>query len=122
MIGIPAYPMHTVDSHLYDRPTEFDGRRFLHLRETDNDMHWQFVTTSPEQYGFGHGKQACPGRFFASNELKVMVAHLLLMFDWKFAPGEEPEKYSVMDNETVPDLAQKILVRRRVPEVDLAGF
>lgn len=66
--------------------------------------------------------QRCPGRFFASNEIKIVVAHLLLLFDWRFEEGGEPRGVSVVDCEFVPDLAQRVLVRRRVPEVDLGGF
>ncbi|KAL1620208.1 hypothetical protein SLS56_009754 [Neofusicoccum ribis] len=103
MVGIPTYPMNDAASPLYARPATFDGRRFLRLR-ADDDNRWH------------------PGRFFASNEIKVVVAHLLLLFDWRFEEGDEPRGVSVVDCEFVPDLAQKVLVRRRVPEVDLGGF
>lgn len=63
-----------------------------------------------------------PGRFFASNEIKVIVAHLLLMFDWRFAKGDEPKSLSLMDSEFVPDITQKIWVKPRVPEIDIASF
>ncbi|OJD35989.1 cytochrome p450 [Diplodia corticola] len=122
IIGIPTFPMHDPDTALYDNPGVFDGARFLKLRETDNDTKWQFVTTSPEHFGFGHGKQACPGRFFASNEIKIIMAHLLLMFDWKFEAGDEPKKLSLVECEFVPDVEQKIWVKPRVPEVDLGAF
>ncbi|KAL1637228.1 hypothetical protein SLS58_009415 [Diplodia intermedia] len=121
LIGIPTFPMHDAEEY-YDHPGSFDGRRFLELRERDNDTKWQFVTTSPEHFGFGHGKQSCPGRFFASNEIKIIMAHLLLMFDWKFAAGDEPKRLSMVECEFVPDLNQKIWVRPRVPEVDLSAF
>ncbi|GME38920.1 putative cytochrome p450 protein [Neofusicoccum parvum] len=114
MVGIPTYPMNDTSSPLYARPAAFDGRRFLRLRAHD-DNRWQFVATSPEHYGFGHGKQSC-------NEIKIVVAHLLLLFDWRFEEGGEPRGVSVVDCEFVPDLAQRVLVRRRVPEVDLGGF
>ncbi|KAK7726335.1 hypothetical protein SLS57_003421 [Botryosphaeria dothidea] len=121
MIGVPTWPMNASGSSFYSDPDKFDGHRFLHLRE-DNDMKWQFITTSTEHFGFGHGKQACPGRFFASNEIKVIVAHLLLMFDWRFAKGDEPKSLSLMDSEFVPDITQKIWVKPRVPEIDIASF
>jgi cytochrome P450 len=31
--------------------------------------------------GFGFGRYACPGRFFALNEIKVFIAHMLLNYD-----------------------------------------
>lgn len=30
------------------------------------------VTTSPNHLAFGHGKHACPGRFFAATEIKII--------------------------------------------------
>jgi cytochrome P450 len=38
----------------------------------------------------GHGKSACPGRFFASSEVKILFAHLLLNYEWK-AVGKVPQ-------------------------------
>ena len=37
--------------------------------------------------GFGYGEHACPGRFFASNEMKVALSFLLLNYDWKAGSG-----------------------------------
>ena len=36
-----------------------------------------------------------PGRFFAVNEVKLLLAHLLVMYDMKFEKGEEapPDRY-----------------------------
>ena len=36
------------------------------------------VNTSPEFLAFGHGKHACPGRLFAANVLKLLLASLIL--------------------------------------------
>ncbi|KUI67166.1 Ent-kaurene oxidase [Cytospora mali] len=41
------------------------------------------VTTSVEHYGFGHGRHACPGRFFVAHELKMLISYLLLNYDIK---------------------------------------
>lgn len=32
---------------------------------------------------FGHGNHACPGRFFASNEIKVVLIELLRSWDFR---------------------------------------
>ena len=34
--------------------------------------------------GFGFGRHACPGRFFALNEMKVCIAHMLLNFEVEY--------------------------------------
>ncbi|TFY60306.1 hypothetical protein EVG20_g7469 [Dentipellis fragilis] len=45
------------------------------------------AATQPEYLSFGHGKHACPGRFFAAVELKAMLAHVVLTYDVRFPPG-----------------------------------
>ncbi|KAL1632772.1 hypothetical protein SLS58_011319 [Diplodia intermedia] len=116
-VAIPTWHMKDPDFYGPDAAT-FDGRRFLDRREQPGSEHrWQFVTTSPEHLGFGHGQHACPGRFFASNEIKIAMAHLLLKYDWKFE-GEPPLK-SLRDSEWMPDPAAKIWVRKREPEIEL---
>ncbi|KAF3803842.1 Cytochrome P450 monooxygenase ausG [Colletotrichum gloeosporioides] len=52
-----------------------------------------FVSISPEILSFGHGKHACPGRFFASNEIKSALIHLLMKYDWDIV-GKKPKSGS----------------------------
>ncbi|KAK7959449.1 uncharacterized protein PG986_004303 [Apiospora aurea] len=40
-----------------------------------------WATTSPDFVAFGHGRYACPGRFFAAAELKLMLAYIVLHYD-----------------------------------------
>ncbi|KAH7012014.1 P450 monooxygenase [Macrophomina phaseolina] len=113
-VAIPTWPMK--DSFYYENPQKFDGRRFLEKRnQPGNENRWQFVTTTPEHLGFGHGQHACPGRFFAGNEIKIAMAHILMKYDWKFE-GEPPLK-SLRDSEWIPDPTAKIMVRKREPEI-----
>lgn len=106
------------DASVYDNPEEFDGYRFLRLREQPGNEHkWQYVTTSPEHFGFGHGKHACPGRFFASNEMKIALVHLLMKYDWEL-PGKPPTKVLYVEN-YAPDPTARLLYRTRKPEISL---
>ncbi|KAI3317912.1 ent-kaurene oxidase [Xylariaceae sp. AK1471] len=41
----------------------------------------QSATIDDAFLGFGFGKHACPGRFFALNEVKIFVAHMVLHYD-----------------------------------------
>lgn len=50
--------------------------------------HNQFVSISPNSLGFGYGRHACPGRFFAANEIKMIVARAILTWDVRNAGGE----------------------------------
>ncbi|GME27846.1 putative cytochrome p450 [Neofusicoccum parvum] len=109
------------DPALYPDPARFDAARFLRLREQPGqENNWQFVTTSEDHLGFGHGQHACPGRFFASNEAKIALAYLLLMYDWKFLDGvTERPKTLKSSAENTADPTVKVLFRRRnevVPE------
>ena len=41
--------------------------------------HHQLANTDKNNLNFGHGKCACLGRFFASNTVKLVLAHLLFL-------------------------------------------
>lgn len=73
---------------VFENPEKFDMYRWLRLRETEEYAHTaHFVSTSPDHLAFGHGMHACPGRFFATNEIKLALCFLLLNYDWELAPG-----------------------------------
>lgn len=80
------------DPTIYPNPEIFDPWRFMKLHEAaENESdkgQWQFVTTSPVSMGFGHGVQACPGRFFASSELKLLLGNILMRYDLRYADRE----------------------------------
>lgn len=78
-----------MDPDIYEYPEKFDAARFLDLRQkTGHESKWQFVSPSSAHLLFGLGCHACPGRFFAANEIKILLSHLLLLYDWRFLPGE----------------------------------
>ena len=64
---------------------------------------------------FGHGKYACPGRFFASLEVKIVLAHIIRWYDLKLVDGAagRPENIYFADA-NIPDAKQAIMFRRRV--------
>ncbi|KAK4653858.1 hypothetical protein QC762_511260 [Podospora pseudocomata] len=78
------------DPSFYPNPDQFDGYRFLRKREA-GDTTSQFVQSSEDFYVFGGGRHVCPGRFFASIELKLALAHILLKYDMRFAEGCDPK-------------------------------
>lgn len=105
---------------MYDRnafpdsdPTAFDPERFLRLRqEPGQENKWNFVTTSPDHLVFGHGKHSCPGRFFASNEVKIILAYLLISFDWDAsAEGFREDVFNGVGNSS--DRDAKAMIRLR---------
>ncbi|KAI0425478.1 cytochrome P450 monooxygenase [Xylaria sp. FL1042] len=102
-------------------PGEFDGFRYLKLREDPADLEnihrYQFASTDNNSLHFGHGRYACPGRFFASNEIKMILGSLLLDYEFKFPDGQgRPENMSADEN-IFPDPGKKVLLRRRTDAV-----
>ncbi|PKY03130.1 cytochrome P450 [Aspergillus campestris IBT 28561] len=120
-VTVSTHVMH--DNEVYPNAQTYDGFRFYKKRQVAGSEHrHQFVTTSPEHFGFGHGMHACPGRFFASNEIKIMLAHLLMKYDWKFAEGPERPASIMHGTEVICNPMVKLLYKSRQPEIDLAAF
>jgi cytochrome P450 len=102
-------------------PSEFDGFRFSNLRAMPGkENRHQFVTTSAESISFGHGNHACPGRFFASNEIKVVLIELLRNWNFRLKGdvlglgGEDKRPENVEYKMTVaPNQTAEIEFRRR---------
>ncbi|KAI0371432.1 cytochrome P450 [Pilatotrama ljubarskyi] len=95
LVAAASATAHT-DGARYPAPDAFDPFRFARLREggADEAVKHQLVNTSVDFLTFGHGKHACPGRFFAANELKTMLAYLVLNYDVKFAEeGKRPANF-----------------------------
>jgi len=108
MISVPTCAIHT-DGTIYSNPHDFRPFRFAEMRDkSEKEKGWgQFgmVSTSVEWLPFGHGKHACPGRFFAANEVKMMFAHFVMNYDVK------AEIDGVLPSPS--DLNLELLVRKR---------
>ncbi|TFK98075.1 cytochrome P450 [Pterulicium gracile] len=104
-----------LDEKNFVNPAEFDGMRFAKMREggeREDSARHQMVNTNGTNLSFGNGRHACPGRFFAANELKAMLAHVLLNYDVKMKDdGQSCGNYE-WDFQMVPT-AEKILWRKR---------
>ncbi|KAF4499445.1 Ent-kaurene oxidase [Fusarium agapanthi] len=109
---------HMWDSDTYDNALKFDPYRFVKMRQTGDDKKAHLVSTSAEHLGFGHGIHACPGRFFAANEIKILLCHMLLKYDWKLPEGYKPQP-TFSGFKLLGDYSSNILVRRRAEELDI---
>ncbi|KAF7168574.1 hypothetical protein CNMCM5623_001556 [Aspergillus felis] len=90
-VSAPAMLTNT-DKMLWDDPLVFDGYRFEKLRDIgDNEQKFQFSSTSTSELNWGYGAHACPGRHFASNQIKVLMAALLLRYDFRFAKDQNSD-------------------------------
>ncbi|KAF4634956.1 hypothetical protein G7Y89_g3133 [Cudoniella acicularis] len=114
---ISVGPVPMSDPNLYSDPTKFNGYRFLILRNAPgSENKHQFVTTSSEFTVFGHGHHACPGRFFASNEIKLLLAHMLMYYDWKLPEGQKTVQHVINGTGRSPNSKQNIVFKSRKPE------
>ncbi|KAK1853840.1 cytochrome p450 [Colletotrichum chrysophilum] len=111
-------PTHMWDNSFYEDGEKFDGLRFHRMRQNPELKQQSYlVSTSPNQLGFGHGSHACPGRFFAANEVKIILCHFLLKYEWRF-PVEGPHVVNLgVLNAASP--WTKIQIRRRKEEMDI---
>ena len=88
-IGVSSHQMW--DPTIYPEPEKFDGYRFLKRSQIQgHEKDSQFAATSVDHMGFGYGNQACPGRFFAVDVIKIVLCHMLLKYDWKLQEGYKP--------------------------------
>ncbi|KAI0706289.1 cytochrome P450 [Cerioporus squamosus] len=72
LCAVPGYCPHH-DEEKYDGANDFKAFRFSDTKEAGGTRQ-QFVNTFDEFMAFRRGKHACPGRFFAAMELKVILA------------------------------------------------
>ncbi|KAF2769280.1 putative P450 monooxygenase [Teratosphaeria nubilosa] len=116
-VAAPIAGIHR-DPENYEHPDEYDAFRFSREREVLGgngrilDKRAQgIVTTSDAFLTFGHGRHACPGRFFAAQEMKLMLAHIVLNYDAKI----EGSRQSNFDfrGACVPSPKARLWVRRR---------
>ncbi|EKG11360.1 ACC synthase [Macrophomina phaseolina MS6] len=118
---VALYNNARTDGTFYPDPERFDPYRSMRAREEPGkeNMH-QFVSTSPESVGFGHGMHACPGRFIASNEIKLILCVLLTRYDWRLPDGaSKPQPISVGAELLADPVAHLMYKKRSFQECDV---
>ena len=55
-----------------------------------------------------HGKHACPGRFFAVNESKVLLVYTLTHYDVKLPEGASAPQMRWYSGKSMPDMQAEI--------------
>lgn len=103
------------DPTVYEELKKFDGHRLYNLsQQSGGATKYQSVSTSNDHIIFGNSKHAYPGRFFASNEIKIIPVHLLTKYDLKFLVGKTYRlKAMKMSLDLLPDPIMNILIRLR---------
>ncbi|KAH7096696.1 cytochrome P450 [Auriculariales sp. MPI-PUGE-AT-0066] len=117
MLSVASRPVHLDDS-VYPSAATFDGFRFFNQRTSASGdgevtMEDQLVNIGPGFLSFGIGRHACPGRFWAANEMKAMMAYMVTHYDFKMEnegvlPSERWNGPSV-----IPDPLARLVFRKR---------
>ncbi|KIL65013.1 hypothetical protein M378DRAFT_77528, partial [Amanita muscaria Koide BX008] len=111
---VAASAITNVDPEYYADATTFDGFRFEKMRNGEGmENKHQVISLDLNCILFGHGRHACPGRFFAANELKVMLAHVLLNYDVHMANGGGRPANCVFGPDSMPDPTAQVMFRKR---------
>jgi len=115
-VGTTLYTVHHSED-IYKDATEFKPWRFLDLKDekpSDETNMQQYVATSAQFLSFGYGKHACPGRFFAANELKAMLCYVVMNYDIRLADGSTERPPNTYSGAAVrPNTSAKVMFRRR---------
>ncbi|KAI7773647.1 cytochrome P450 [Diaporthe eres] len=112
-IGTPHSPLFQGEAY-YPNPSDFDPRRHARMRDSpDPQVRRQspITATSDHSMHFGHGRHTCPGRHMASDEVKLVMAHLLLSYDFALF-GPRPENMRLLKF-NVPNMTARIWLRQR---------
>ena len=133
-VGTSAYSIHH-DPDFYNDPHSYDAFRFSRPREEAAaaapaeaeggkltaaqrlesaiaaDKNNSLNTTGETFLGWGHGKKACPGRYFATDVMRLMIASIIK--DYEIEPLQvRPNNKWVLDT-VMPQSSAKLRVRRR---------
>ncbi|KAJ7477068.1 cytochrome P450 [Mycena galericulata] len=115
-VNVATGPTHH-NPAIYPNPDEFDALRFYRMRVEDDEegnIRHQLVATNLDYLPWGHGRHACPGRFFAGTMLKTMLAHTLLNYDVKLedeSAGRPPNQWFAAI--CIPNGSAKVMFRKR---------
>ncbi|KAL0949751.1 hypothetical protein HGRIS_009789 [Hohenbuehelia grisea] len=111
VMAVASYAIHH-DEDKYAGPEEFDGFRFSKTDDDESVKH-QLVNTETDFLVFGHGLHACPGRFFASVEMKTMLAYVLLDYDIKIEGDGGLPASSWFGTASMPNPKARVMFRKR---------
>ncbi|TLD31901.1 cytochrome P450 [Venturia nashicola] len=112
-VGVTSYAVQH-DESVYHRAFSFDPFRFSRPLEdpsVKNARPLPMVTTTDDFMAFSHGRHACPGRFFASTQLKILLAQIILNYD--IAPLAKRPENLWFNNTMAPPMWDSLQVRRR---------
>ncbi|KAL9134254.1 MAG: hypothetical protein Q9175_004568 [Cornicularia normoerica] len=112
-LGVPVQAVH-MDGDLYDKPYEYKPFRFTKMRSENYAQSQEKVDATDigdTFLGWSYGRYACPGRWFAVQNLKLMIAYITL--NYEIQPIDKRPESLVFGDANVPSMSACIKVRRR---------
>jgi len=115
-IAVPSRAIH-IDESNYPDPTSFVPFRFVDEAKKESTGHKVDMTATHNDFlSLGNGRHACPGRFFAAMELKLMLALIAMKYDVKLEdPHPEPLRVLMASR---PNPKGEVLFRKRAAARD----
>jgi cytochrome P450 len=113
IVSVASYGMHR-DDGFYEDPETLKAFRFsdMRIKEGEGFKH-QMVAMDSSYVLFGGGKHMCPGRFFAVNELKALLAHVLLEYNVKFEDGRRAPEPDWRGSNPSPNRFAQVMFQKR---------
>ncbi|CZT12827.1 uncharacterized protein RCO7_10362 [Rhynchosporium graminicola] len=137
-LGVPVLGLH-MDDRFYPNAQTYDPFRFARLKaeraKEEKDIRIRLDSYGPDRpqtassktrsyadelsagqptatyLGFGYGRHACPGRWFAVQLLKIMMVYIILNYDIEH---DNPRPQTrVIGDAALPPISATIRVRRR---------
>jgi len=109
-------PMNSIhrDENIYPTPNTFEPWRFANLKDKSSEVVKNpYTSITPHYLYFGHGKQACPGRFFVGMELKAILCYIMMNYDIKIEDGIRPPN-DELGIGVLPSTTAEIMIRQRL--------
>ncbi|BAE65190.1 unnamed protein product [Aspergillus oryzae RIB40] len=102
------------DEKHYPDAQQFDGYRFYRLgRVTGRPLEYKFIAANLKYLQFGDGRHICPGRFMAADEIRLLLAHILVNYDIRPKDdGERPPNWT-FKKILFPDMKGMVQLKRR---------
>lgn len=101
------------DPSIIPDPEAFNGFRYYNDCSQNTERQNRFTATDSNNLSFGYGKYACPGRFLASYEIKLIVAMLLVQFDIGFPEGKGRPGSMMYSDSVFPDPKGGLILKER---------
>ncbi|KAK2596421.1 hypothetical protein N8I77_013312 [Diaporthe amygdali] len=104
----------TSDPEAFDPMRSYRKRTAYVDEDGENPNKYTAVDQSDmDTLAFGYGGQACPGRYFAIGEIKLVLSRMLVQFDFAYPKGKSRPKRMYADENTFIDAHATLMMRKR---------